>query len=104
MGWFSRIMESTGQAPWLGEYNKLRAHGHSAEDAIVLAVRTLRYRAPFNQLSDADIGDFALVLGKCKRPEVFTQLLWEAQKVGNVSLLRDEKELIRFVAHINVGP
>lgn len=90
-----------GQAPWLGAYRKLREKGLSAEDAIVSAVSTLTYRAPFDQLSEADIRAFARVFTRCKKPELFTNVLFEAQKAGQAALIQDLPTLEDFVEHYN---
>lgn len=98
---FPRFTETAAQGPWLGAYLAARDRGASPRDAIIAAVEPLRYRYPFNRLSEKDVESFAEILAECRKPEVFTQVLFEAQQNDDMSLIRDTAHLKGFVAFMN---
>lgn len=88
-----RMTEATRQAPWLAAYNANVARGATPAESIFRAVHTLKYRQPWQRLSDDDVRAFASTLAELRRPELFTEVMADIERTGDVSRARNLEHL-----------
>lgn len=96
-----RMVEATRQGPWLGEYFRAVRKGATPADAIYATLNVLRYREPWAQLTESEVRAFADTLGQLDEPRHFTEVLAEVELTGDMSHVRDIKDLERFVNRMN---
>lgn len=81
----------------MGSYLRALEDGASVEDAIFMAVHPLRYRSPFNALSDQELRYSSERLALMPDPKLFALLVGDVDRTGDIDMLRSRSRIDRFV-------
>lgn len=92
--------ESVPQGVYLNAISK----GATPQAAIFDAVQVLRYRAPWNVLSDEDLRVSAEVLAQLPDPSYFTQVMSVVEESGDLAHFTNLDSLNRFVEFMKQTP
>src|SRR3954471_10370945 len=86
-----------GSTP-MGAYLNATKKGASPEDAIYDAIQVLRYRQPWQGLSDSALRSASRTLGQMKNPKDFIAVVIEVEETRDLSAILDLEALEAFVA------
>ncbi|MGI8765935.1 MAG: hypothetical protein ACR2KM_05405 [Gemmatimonadaceae bacterium] len=104
-GLFLFTMTSRGRAAALGAvpagvYLRAIKQGASAHDAIFDAIQVLRYRPPWQGLSDADLSRAATIFAQLPDPSLFSQIVIAVEESRSLAPMLDTEHLQQFVNYV----
>lgn len=89
-----------GSAP-MGAFLRASDKGASPEDAIYDAIQFLRYRAPWNTITESGLRNAARTLAQLDHPKDFIEAVIAVEEVRSLDPILDIQRLESFVRLVN---